>query len=288
MKIFGMVTTRDSWEYTSYAIKSFFRTLKLSGEERLYLIDNDESFEEDASWFSPHLEIIKNKSPQSFSANVNSIMKIAEEKQADLYFLNNDIIFTENWINPLLIDDASILSPLSNREVQYDHGGVVWKNVMKLNEYLGKQNILKEVVELHKSQHQGYRKVISLPFFCIKIPYAVYSKVGKFDENFGKGGAEDNDYCLRAYLEGFDVKYALQSYVLHFSGKSTWAGGESQLETEERVQNFREVFQSKWGPDLLSLIIDFKQDIINSRPDLLEAAKKEDYSYIVKALQPNK
>jgi len=284
MKIFGMVTTRDSWEYTSYAIKSFFRTTKATPNERLILIDNDESFEEDASWFSPYLEIFKNKEPKSFAANVNFVMGMAKETQADLFFLNNDVVFTENWINPLLIDEPSIISPLSNREVQYEHGGVKWANVLKLSDYLGKQNIVKEVAEMHRAKLQGYKKVISLPFFCVKIPYSVYQTVGPLDEGFGKGGAEDNDYCLRAYQSGFDVKYALQSYVIHFSGKSTWAGGESKEGTDERVRTYREAFEKKWGKSLLKLLIDFDDSVIHSSPELVEAAKREDFKAIIEAL----
>jgi GT2 family glycosyltransferase len=284
MKVFGMVTTKDSWEYTSYAIKSFFRTTKFTGDEQLILIDNDESFEEDASWFSPFLEIWKNKEPLSFAANANQVMNYASERKADLYFLNNDIVFTDHWLNPLLIDEPSILSPLSNREIQYEGGGQRWGNVMKLNEYLGKQAILKEIAEKHRASLQGYRKVISLPFFAVKIPYSIYSAVGSFDEGFGKGGAEDNDYCIRTYQAGFDVKYAQQSYVLHFSGKSTWAGGETKEQTEERCNTFREAFKKKWGEKLLKLYIDLDQSIINESPELTELAKNEDYKSLIEKL----
>lgn len=284
MKVFGMVTTRDSWEYTSYAIKSFFRTTKFTGEEQLILIDNDESFEEDASWFSPFLEIKKNKEPLSFAANVNQVMAIANEKKADLFFLNNDVIYTDHWLNPLLIDEPSILSPLSNREVQYEVGGIKWGNVLKLSDYLGKQAVLKELAEGHRASAHGYKKVISLPFFAVKIPYSVYSVVGAFDEGFGKGGAEDNDYCIRTYQAGFDVKYAQQSYVLHFSGKSTWSGAETKEQTEERCKIFREAFEKKWGQKLLKVFIDLDQSVIMQNPKLVELAKKEDYKALIESL----
>lgn len=284
MSIFGMVTTRDSWEYTSYALKSFFRNTKLSSEDKVILIDNDKFFEEEGSWFSPKLEIIKNEEPKSFAANVNYVMNIAKPLRADLFFLNNDLIFTEDWINPLLLNEPTLLSPLSNREVQYEKGGVIWRNVMKLSEYLGKESFFKEVVKEHKATTQGYRKVIFLPFFCIKIPFQVYEKLGPLDEAFLKGGAEDNDYCLRAYQEGFEVKYAAQSYILHFSGKSTWAGGETSQQTEERCRKFREVFRNKWGTKLERLVIDFDMNVLNEDPSLKEFAQSEDYKSLIEAL----
>ncbi len=91
MKIFGMVTTKASWEYTSYAVKSFFRNTKLDEEDRLYLIDNDFGFEEEASWFSPGLQILKNEKPMGFSANMNQVLRLAKEKACDFYILHNDI-----------------------------------------------------------------------------------------------------------------------------------------------------------------------------------------------------
>lgn len=285
MKVFGMVTTRSSWEYTSYALKSFFRKTKLESEDKVFLIDNDESFEEEASWFSPQLEIVKNEAPLSFASNLNQTMKIAEQKSADLYFLNNDLIFTDEWLLPLLSNNSAILSPLSNREVQYEAGGITWSNTMKLSEYLGKEAALRELVKLHKEKLQGEKKVISLPFFCIKIPHAVYSVVGPMDESFGIGGAEDNDYCLRAALAGFEIKYALQSYVLHFSGKSTWAGGETKDETEERCRRFRSVFQDKWGEKLLKIVIDFDMTPINESEQLTALAKEEQYKTIIEMLK---
>ncbi|MCO6431114.1 MAG: glycosyltransferase family 2 protein [Deltaproteobacteria bacterium] len=280
-----MVTTRSSWEYTSYALKSFFRKTPLNEGEQVFLIDNDESFEEDASWFSPKLEIIKNRNPRSFAANVNQVMEIAKKRSADLFFLNNDVIFTDEWITPIQqYEGSAILSPLSNREVQYEIGNVKWSNTLKLSEYLGKEAVLREVVKHHKQKAQGWRSVISLPFFCVKIPFDVYSAVGTLDESYGRGGAEDNDYCLRACLAGFEIKYALSSYVLHFSGKSTWAGGETPEETAERCERFRAVFEEKWGPELAKLIIDADLSVIEKDPQLVEFAKAGDYKSIITKL----
>jgi GT2 family glycosyltransferase len=109
----------------------------------------------------------------------------------------------------------------------------------------------------------GQKKSLILPFFCVKIPYAVYSRVGPMDENFGRGSAEDSDYCLRAWLAGFEVRHALQSYVLHFGGKSSWAG-ETKRESEERMKKFRELFEKKWGAALADLVLNENTKGINA------------------------
>lgn len=280
-----MVTTQRSWEYTSYALKTFARHTKLVDGDRFYLIDNDQSFGSAPNWVIPCAELVQHDTPRSFSANMNLVMEHARRENADLYFLNNDLIFTEGWIEPLSDPAPRILSPLSNREVQYEAGGFQWKNVLVLPDYLTRPMVLKEVLQLHRAQCSGYRKVLSLPFFCVKVPYEVFSVVGPLDEGFGVGGAEDNDYCLRAVEAGFSVEYAMSSYILHFSGKSTWAGGESTRETDERVMKYRAHFQLKWGPKLRQLIIDEDSSVIAASPDARAAVESGNLRALVEILK---
>ena len=102
-----------------------------------------------------------------------------------------------------------------------------------------------------------------LPFFCVRIPQQVAQAVGNFDERFGKAGGEDYDYCLRAYLAGFSVQFALRSYLLHFGGKSTYSGAESDVEQTAREEKFRSEFRQKWGDGLADLILREQQNVPN-------------------------
>lgn len=188
----------------------------------------------------------------------------AEEKGADLFFLNNDLVFTSHWLEPLLGLENTVLSPLSNREVQYQQGGLVCSITMDLPQYVGKESIVEEIAERHRLTNEGYSKVLFLPFFCIKIPFSVYSVVGRFDESFGRGGGEDNDYCLRALLAGFSIGYARSSYIIHFNGKSTWEV-ESERETEARCFLFRKTFGEKWNESLLRLFLDGDMSVLEGR-----------------------
>lgn len=285
-KVFGMVTTQPSWEYTSYALKTFAKNTKLVEGDLFYLIDNDKGFGNPPNWVIPTLEMIYNDRPFSFAQNVNHVMRLAHEHKADLYFLNNDLIFSSGWIDPLLEYTQQICSPLSNREVQYEVGGFKWANVLNLADYLSHGHALRSLIALHREQHSGVQHVMSLPFFCVKIPHAVYSVVGEFDESFGRGGAEDNDYCLRAILAGFTVQYVKSSYVLHFSGKSTWSGAEGQAETAQRVKQYRQVFEAKWGTPLCKLIMDEDNSVLSSTPELQGAVQQGDMRKIVELLAP--
>lgn len=287
MKIFGMVTTKASWEYTSYAVKSFFRNTKLDEEDRLYLIDNDFGFEEEASWFSPGLQILKNESPQGFSANMNKVLRLAKEKACDFYILHNDIIFTSEWILPLLEVDTAIVSSISNAHTDFNLPGFEWKEVVKLNQYLGNEAKLKEIVLQHKAKAEGYKKMLSAPFFCLKIPKAVYETVGELDESFQIAGFEDHDYCLRAYQAGFEVKYAKRSLLLHFNGKSTWAGAERSENTTIRKAGNQALFEKKWGETLRKLCENPDPSLLSSRTDLQKLFQEQNYKELVEKLCPN-
>jgi hypothetical protein len=253
-----MVSTKSSKNYTPLAVESFLKHTPLKPNEKLIVIDNDESLV--GATNTDQLSFVAPPEPRSFAENFNWILAKAQKETADVYFLNNDIIFTPHWLLPLEPVENAIVTPVSNREYQYRRNGLNLDISCKLEDYLNNEAQLDFIVAHHKKKHatptlSNRRKVLSLPFFCVKVPVAVWSVLGSLDESFGKGGAEDNDYCLRSHLAGFGVEYALESYLLHFSGKSTWDGAETVEQTAERDELYRNKFKEKWGEELLHLSI---------------------------------
>ena len=90
-----------------------------------------------------------------------------------------------------------------------------------------------------------------------KIPHPILNEVGYFDKIF-ICGAEDVDYRIRCAKKGFDVNFLLNSYLLHFHGKSTWDGGETNSEIEKRNKLYTEAFSKKWGKDMTQIFIQRK------------------------------
>jgi len=286
-RIFAMVSTEPSKKYTPFAIESFLKFTPLRAGEKLILIDNDGSLRTPQTEF---LSYSKPSKPRSFAKNFNWILTQAKKDNADIYFLNNDIIFTEDWILPLESVEDSIITPVSNREFQYRSDGLRLDVSCKLEDYLDNQEGLAKIVQYHKRKFHSptlssRRRTISLPFFCVKVPKAVWNKLGPLDEAFGKGGAEDNDYCLRAYQEGFRVEYALESYLLHFSGKSTWDGAESSKETTERDELYRKKFKTKWGEQLLKLSILGDVSPLYSSPELIGQFQQGQFAQVIEKLK---
>jgi len=281
-RLFGMVSTTASRKYTPEAITSFFKETPLADSEKLVVIDNDNSLS-DLLPCSERIDLRRNEQPRSFAENFNSLLK--EAPDSELYFLNNDLIFTNNWIKALEPIKDAICSPVSNREFQYTKDGLRCERFLGLEDYLGNESALPEIVSYHRTKMSGYRSVFYLPFFCIKIPPKVSATLGPLDESFGKGGAEDNDYCLRAHLEGIKILFALESYVLHFSGKSTWHGAESEEETKARDAKYLRRFQEKWGEALLKLSISGDLSVLMQDQALLAAFQQGNFKLITEVFK---
>lgn len=283
MKLFGMLNTKDSQAYTAHALKSFFKHTTLAAEDRFVLIDNDASYPADS--LPPAVHLLKNPKPLGFSDNANQLVDLALSARADLLLMNNDIILGPDWLQPLLTDPHSIVSPFSNRELQYKGGVFEVSMIMHLEQYLGKENEFDQLCKIHQAATIGYNKVLVVPFFCVRIPHAILQAIGHFDASFGKGGGEDYDYCLCAYLAGFGVKYAIPSFVLHFGGKSSWSGVESREQQDQRELLFRTRFGVKWGMDLLKLILFEDREIAKEGTQLFDEIKLGNHRRVIEILK---
>lgn len=106
--LFAMVTMATSREYTRHALSSFFKHTPLRPIDRVVLINNADPSA--AKMVAPYvsLELLTRDTPLGFAANVNSMIAEALMTSADLYFLNNDIIFSDGWLFPLLESERSI------------------------------------------------------------------------------------------------------------------------------------------------------------------------------------
>lgn len=266
MAIFGMVSTADSREYTRHALRTFFATTSLAEDDVFVLIDNDKRVDPDLVAPYPRLSLLVNPTPRGFSANVNQLIPRALAARCPLFFLNNDVIFTPHWLDPLLVPEPAILSPLSNREVQYAASVVVPRNQnvrsmllcemrMDLEQYIEHEKAFDYIADTHRRTVNGYWATYILPYFAVKLPYPVLEVVGLFDEAFGLGGGEDYDYSIRAALAGFDTKFALGSYLLHFGGRSSYAAPGMSERFQEQERHFKRVFGEKWGADLHDLCL---------------------------------
>jgi len=247
--VYAMISTRSSNFYTSLALDTFFSSTRLQSNDSVYLIDNDNE-----GAYVTQATVISNPAPKSFARNVNDMIKLANGRT--LVILNNDVVFTPGWSDELTKHDDAIILPSCNQTHLYSSDALTLQQTMTLEEYGNQYSDLCNISRVHKnSLRSGFFERLLMGFYVFVLPAIVYNKVGLFDEQFGVGGGEDVDYRIRAIAHNFPVKYYSHSYLLHFAGKSTWAGPEKQQEIDERNQKYFNLFAEKWGDDLANLCL---------------------------------
>jgi GT2 family glycosyltransferase len=245
----NMITTEKSHQYTELAISSFFNNTHLDKLDRFILIDNDNYIDYEIT----NIEILHHEHPHSFAQNLNKIINNADG--SDLILLNNDIIFTPNWAEPLKTHNNKILIPACNQTHPYNCNKLNVSHTMTLEEFRNRYDELNQIAEFHTTTVNPKQvESLLMQFYAFVLPASVYQTVGYFDETFGKGGAEDVDYRFRTLLAGFEVKYTNESYLLHFHGKSTWTC-ETKEQIEERNNIYINRFKEKWGQTLTDIFI---------------------------------
>jgi GT2 family glycosyltransferase len=292
MAVFAMVTTKKSASYTVWALRTFFAHTPLTNDDRFILIDNDGGYELPADCALFPVELLVNKKPLSFAANVNQMAQQALDLNTALYFLNNDVIFSRDWIVDFLAPLDVALVPISNREVQYTLPRVdstvpfTCPMRMELEDYLGHEREFDRIAEIHRERSalvSRYLPVLCAPFFVVKLPPAVLSRLGAFDLRFGVGGGEDYDYCLRTHLAGFSVAFVQRSFVLHFGAKSISVASGADVEPF-----FVTEFRNKWGDRATKMIFDDRPGVLEELGIRRDDFQRQGFTSVIDQLIENR
>ncbi|ESY78260.1 hypothetical protein X740_21780 [Mesorhizobium sp. LNHC221B00] len=285
--IFVMISTHKSRAFTGPSLDSLLKKTNFRSGDKIIIIDNDGSLQDLSGSI-----IIRNERPRSFAENANFAIGISKILQDDLILMNNDIIYTKNWLDFLLASENSrdsIVIPYCNQNVQYRAGLLNLKIAMDYQDYAGHEEDLEEISRIHQRElvdGPDYDAGILMSFFCVYIPWKVSTAVGYFDERFGRGGGEDVDYRLRALRAGVEVLHSRRSYLLHFMGKSTWRSGEPFEETRSADATYQRHFVEKWGRPVAEFFLSGsnKQEVAN-RYGLIPHLQRHDFRAILERLE---
>jgi GT2 family glycosyltransferase len=271
-RVFGLTTTARSAAYTEVALQSFFASTSLSPDDTLLVVDNDGQFVPPAGLPREHLLVIRPDRPQGFARNLNLVLRVARERNADFYLLHNDLLFTRGWLEPLESGGEHAISvSVCNRQYPYALDGLALAPTMVLEDLAGRAAVVERIAALHKSKVAGRRAVAAPALSCARIPAAVLAAVGEFDDRFGTRGAEDRDYCVRAWLAGCPVELALESFVLHFGGRFTAQAGEASTRGTARQDRSGRAFLAKWGPTLTYAVTGEDWNLFRPDPEVAAA-----------------
>jgi O-antigen biosynthesis protein len=155
------------------------------------------------------MQIVRNEINFGYPSAVNQGIKASIGET--LCFLNNDCVVTPHWfdyLNDHIKDGADIVGPMTNK--------ISGPQQTRVKMYDGADSLAVIAEEFHQKNLHKYMYFYRLVGFCFVLRRSVYDLIGGFDEEFGIGNYEDDDYCMRAIDAGLQVRMAKDVYVHHY------------------------------------------------------------------------
>jgi GT2 family glycosyltransferase len=225
---------------TQAMLASLQATLPADLDHEIILID-DGSTDGTREWLAapkaPTLRIILNEKNLGYAATNNRAVTAAS---GDLFvLLNNDLVLTPGWLEPMLALHAALPKPGAIGNIQLnattdaiDHTGIY---------------VTAKGKPEHDTQRPSAGDLTLSPAVtgaCLLITRNLWQQLGGFDAQF-HNGAEDIDLCFRATKAGCTNAVALRSVIRHHVSASP-----GRKENDER-NSYR--FTLRWEKELIEL-----------------------------------
>jgi GT2 family glycosyltransferase/Tfp pilus assembly protein PilF len=190
---------------------------------------------------SPSVRVLRQASNLGFAGGVNAGLAAAQGDAVLL--LNNDTLLAPAMLRRLLdclTGDSRIgfVAPVSNHvkgKARIDVGA------------LGASEEGRARIEAALDGHRAaLEDVESLAGLCLLGWRRTFARIGAFDERFGLGNFEDDDYSLRARLLGYRLVIARDAF-LHHHGHRTFHA--LQIDYAAQLREQEQVFRCKWTRD---------------------------------------
>ncbi len=239
-----VILTHNALEYTSMCVDSLLAHTDKRHE--LIFVDNGSTdgtvkYLRNLCDAESNCFAIYNNENLGFAAGNNQGIAFASGEFTVL--LNSDTVVTEHWLETLIqaaVDhpQAGLVGPMTNSIVgpqQLPKVGYDQKTLSELDIFS----------RMHCSATRGNDElVLWLNGFCLLMRRDLVTRIGGLDERFGLGNFEDNDFCLRSFLAGYQALIATDCFVHHFGSKSFEAAG---IDYDADLKAKWEIFKAKWN-----------------------------------------
>ncbi len=159
----------------------------------------------------PNIRVLRNKENLGFVKTINKGIK---NSSGDVVLLNSDTVVTRRWLLKFVFaayyhERIGTVNPLTNA------------SVVSVPE-MGKNNPIPRHLNVETMgsliERSAYNMLIEAPTgngFCIFIKRSTIENVGQFDEKFGRGYGEEDDFCMRAGYKNWMSVYDDSNFVYH-------------------------------------------------------------------------
>jgi O-antigen biosynthesis protein len=214
-----IILTSNQLEYTKKCVKSVQRHTPEDYE--IIFVDNG-STDGTKKWLrklvaeNKHYRLIENREHVGFAKGWNQ--GIEESRGEYILLLNNGVVVAEGWLSGLLdclkhAPSAGIVGPMTHdvsgpqRVISEEY-----RSVDSLNKFSA------QFREKYRHRRIAYRNIAS---FCMLFRRSLVEEIGKLDESFGTSNDEDDDFCLRAALAGYQNYIAGDVFIHHFGDRGS-------------------------------------------------------------------
>lgn len=175
----------------------------------------------------------RNNKNIGFVKTCNRAVYDLEKTNNDILLLNSDTKVTKNFLHNMkkvLYSDKTIgaVSARSNN-------ATVWS--VPMNSRFAHHRVLSYIF-YRIIKHSLPEKYITptIHGFCVLIRREVIKKYGLFDEVYGRGYAEENDFSMRIIRDGWKCAVANYAYVFHYESRSFGnEGRKAQIEKNAKI-----------------------------------------------------
>lgn len=187
-------------------------------------------------------QLIANAENHGFAKGCNQ--GIRASRGEFILLLNNDVVVTEGWLSGMLeplrrSSAVGIVGPMTNNISGIQRvPSVEYKRIEEMHQFARNFRL--------RNRH---RQIVAprIVGFCMLFRRELVEKVGLLDEGFGSGNFEDDDFCLRAALNGFSNLIVGDVFIHHY-GSRTFIG--NRIDHSRAMARNRRLFSEKWNsPD---------------------------------------
>ncbi|MCW0191512.1 MAG: glycosyltransferase [Rhodococcus sp.] len=184
----------------------------------------------------PNFRYFRNEANIGFVKTCNRAAYELDTTDNDILLLNSDTITTPGFIEEM----ATVLA-LSSR-----HGTVCPRSnnatIASIPLNFKNSEILERDIDYARDLHTSlsgrlprFSIVPVTPGFCMLIRRTLIKNFNLFDEIYGHGYSEENDFCLRINKYGYSSVMANRAFVAHLETKSFTAEQKSALQTTNEL-----------------------------------------------------
>jgi O-antigen biosynthesis protein len=207
-----IVPLHNRLDCTQVFLNSLLETVREADFEIIFV--NDASSDGSAKFLDaqtdPRIKVLHNEAHSGYAVSVNRGARLA--KGTFLGLLNNDLILTPGWLEPMLrcFEEKLRVGTVGNiqrnaEDRSIDHAGIVF-DLVGLPDHYGKNYPFLLPFD--------YRDFPAVTAACMLIRRSLFEEMNGFDEKY-LNGCEDVDLCLRLRTARYRNIVAGRSQVFH-------------------------------------------------------------------------